>query len=153
MSVKLNDPNYKHGVAAFEAKNFSQAMQSESLAEAGDADAQHRVAIMCQNGLGVVRNDARAFGMMKAAAEQGYAIAQHGLGFMYRWASAWRRMVRKRQYGFARPPTRDWQAPERRWRYGGIKKATGGKKTRKRQSVSMPSGLRSLSPDLYPGDC
>jgi len=38
---------------------------------------------MCQNGLGVVRNDARAFEMMKASAEQGYAIAQHGLGFMY----------------------------------------------------------------------
>jgi len=31
----------------------------------------------------VVRNDQRAFDMMKAAADQGYAIAQHGLGFMY----------------------------------------------------------------------
>jgi TPR repeat protein len=38
---------------------------------------------MCQNGLGQVRNEARAFNMMKAAAEQGLAIAQHGLGFMY----------------------------------------------------------------------
>ena len=38
---------------------------------------------MCQNGLGVVRNEQRAYKMMKAAAEQGYAIAQHGLGFMY----------------------------------------------------------------------
>ena len=38
---------------------------------------------MCQNGLGVVRNEVRAFKMMRAAAEQGYPIAQHGLGFMY----------------------------------------------------------------------
>jgi len=81
---ELSDPNHTSGVAAFEAKNFSLAMQFLSpLADAGDADAQHRVAIMCQNGLGVVRNEQRAFEMMKAAAEQGYAIAQHGLGFMY----------------------------------------------------------------------
>ena len=38
---------------------------------------------MCQNGLGVVRNEVRAFQMMKAAAEQDYPIAQHGIGFMY----------------------------------------------------------------------
>ena len=84
MTVELNSPEYASGVAAFEAKNFSLAMQFLSpLAQAGDADAQHRVAIMCQNGLGVVRSDERAFAMMQAAAEQGYAIAQHGIGFMY----------------------------------------------------------------------
>ena len=84
MTVELNDPDYSSGVAAFEAKNFSLAMQFLSpLAQGGDADAQHRVAIMCQNGLGVVRNDERALQMMQAAAEQGHAIAQHGLGFMY----------------------------------------------------------------------
>ena len=78
------DPDYSSGIAAFEAKNFSLAMQLLSpLADAGNPDAQHRVAIMCQNGLGVIRNEFRAFKMMKAAAEQGYAIAQHGLGFMY----------------------------------------------------------------------
>ncbi|HYQ73422.1 MAG TPA: tetratricopeptide repeat protein, partial [Gammaproteobacteria bacterium] len=80
----LNDPNFSSGVAAFEEKNFAQAMQFlYPLAEAGNPDAQHRVAIMCQNGLGVVRNEARAFQMMKASAEQGYPIAQHGIGFMY----------------------------------------------------------------------
>jgi TPR repeat protein len=31
----------------------------------------------------VVRNEQRAREMMQAAAEQGFAIAQHGLGFMY----------------------------------------------------------------------
>jgi len=72
------------GIAAFESKNFSQAMQAlYPLAEAGHADAQYRVAIMCQNGLGVVRKPEAAARWMRAAAEQGSAMAQHGLGFMY----------------------------------------------------------------------
>jgi TPR repeat protein len=53
------------------------------LAEGGNPDAQHRIAIMCQNGLGVVRNEKMAYEMMRAAADQGFALAQHGLGFMY----------------------------------------------------------------------
>jgi len=84
MTDDVNSPEYASGMAAFESRNFSLAVQFLSpLAEAGSADAQHRVAIMCQNGLGMVRNEARAFDMMKAAAEQGLAIAQHGVGFMY----------------------------------------------------------------------
>ena len=62
MTHEMLDQNYSSGVAAFEAKNFHQAMQFLSpLADAGNPDAQHRVAIMCQNGLGVVRNEVRAF--------------------------------------------------------------------------------------------
>ena len=80
----INNADFSSGMAAFEAKNFSLAMQLLSpLADAGDAEAQHRVAIMCQNGLGVIRNEQRAFRMMQAAAGQGHAVAQHGLGFMY----------------------------------------------------------------------
>ena len=84
MSNDSIDQDYASGVAAFESREFSQAMRClYPIAESGNADAQHRVAIMCQNGLGMVRNEARAFEMMKASAEQGYALAQHGLGFMY----------------------------------------------------------------------
>ena len=36
-----------------------------------------------KNGLGIVANEAKAVEFMEAAAEQGHAIAQHGLGFMY----------------------------------------------------------------------
>lgn len=79
-----SDASYASGMAAFEAKNFSQAMRFLSpLAEQGDAEAQHRCAIMYQNGLGIVANEQRAAAMMRAAAEQGHALAQHGLGFMY----------------------------------------------------------------------
>ena len=72
------------GMAAFEAKEFSQAWNLlKPIAEQGDAQAQHRLAIMLQNGLGMVKNDQQALKWMQAAAEQGYALAQHGLGFMY----------------------------------------------------------------------
>ena len=69
------------GIAAFEAKQFTKAMQLLSpLAEQGVPDAQYRVAIMQQNGLGVVRNELQAVRWMRAAAERGHALAQHGLG-------------------------------------------------------------------------
>ncbi len=72
------------GVAAFEAKQFTQAMKLLSpLAETGSAEAQYRLAIMHQNGLGVVRNELLAYKWMKSAAQQDYGPALHGLGFMY----------------------------------------------------------------------
>ena len=78
------DASFSSGIAAFEAKNFKQSLQFLApLAESGDAESQHRCAIMYQNGLGVVVNEAKAAEFMLAAAEQGHAVAQHGLGFMY----------------------------------------------------------------------
>nr|MBS0021109.1 sel1 repeat family protein [Gammaproteobacteria bacterium] len=78
------DMDFASGVAAFEAKEFRRAMQLLSpLAESGRPEAQFRLAIMFQNGLGVVPNEAMAYKWMRAAAEQGYGLAQHGLGFMY----------------------------------------------------------------------
>ncbi len=72
------------GVAAFEAKNFSQALALlGTIAEKGHADAQYRLAIMYQNGLGLVRNELLAMKWMISSANQGFAWAQHGLGFMY----------------------------------------------------------------------
>ena len=74
----------RSGMAAFEAKQFAQALQMlVPLAEIGQTEAQHRIAIMYQNGLGCTVKQDEAFKWMRAAAEQGYAVAQHGLGFMY----------------------------------------------------------------------
>lgn len=71
-------------IAAFEAKEFRRAMQLMSpLAELGVADAQFRMAVMYQNGLGIVADGHRAYQWMSAAAEQDFALAQHGLGFMF----------------------------------------------------------------------
>lgn len=72
------------GIAAFEAKHFVKAYQLlQSLADSGHPEAQFRLAIMYQNGLGMVANAEKAAGYMRAAAEQGHPLAQHGLGFMY----------------------------------------------------------------------
>jgi len=72
------------GITAFEGKHFSTAARLLSpLAAEGDPEAQFRMAIMYQNGLGMVKNDQSAFDNMKAAAEQDHALAMHGLGFMY----------------------------------------------------------------------
>lgn len=86
----MSDDNYEltmalaSGMAAFEAKQFVQSLQELiPLAELGEADAQHRVAIMYQNGLGCTVKPEMAQTWMRAAAVQGHAVAQHGLGFMY----------------------------------------------------------------------
>lgn len=78
------DMDLSSGIAAFEAKHFATAASLLGpLAEAGDPEAQYRMAIMAQNGLGMVENELLAFKYMKAAAEAGLGLAQHGLGFMY----------------------------------------------------------------------
>ncbi len=82
--TQSNEINLMSGIAAFEAKNFTMAMRLLSpLADEGNADAQYRLAIMYQNGLGVVANELMAFKCMVSAAKQGMGLAQHGLGFMY----------------------------------------------------------------------
>ena len=93
MDISDIDASFSSGIAAFEAENFKQSLQFLApLAESGDAESQHRCAIMYQNGLGVVANEAKAVEFMASAAEQGHAIAQHGLGFMYMEVSALRKM-------------------------------------------------------------
>ena len=72
------------GIAAFEAKEFSRARQLLTPhAQIGNSDAQHRLAVMCQNGLGQVRNAASAYRWMKCAADQDHCLALHALGYMY----------------------------------------------------------------------
>ncbi len=82
--MTAEDQNLSSGIAAFEAKHFNTAYPLlKPLAEAGNTEALYRMAIMCQNGLGMVANEQKAFEYMKQAAEQGHPLAQHGLGFMY----------------------------------------------------------------------
>lgn len=72
------------GIAAFEGKHFAIAQQILSaLAEQGNAEAQFRMAVMQQNGLGMVVNPTKAFQNMLNAAKQEHALAMHSLGFMY----------------------------------------------------------------------
>ena len=78
------DMDLASGIAAFEAKEFRRALQLLTpLAEGGDADAQFRLAIMCQNGLGRVASEAQALHWMRASSDQDHGLALHGLGGMY----------------------------------------------------------------------
>ncbi|MEK7696892.1 MAG: sel1 repeat family protein, partial [Pseudomonadota bacterium] len=78
MSQNDFDMNLTSGVSAFESKHFAKAMTLLSpLAANGNPDAQYRLAVMFQNGLGHVKNAAEAYKWMRAAAEQGHALAQH----------------------------------------------------------------------------
>ena len=78
------ESDMRSGISAFEAKHFSTASRLLSpYADQGDAEAQFRMAIMCQNGLGMVKNDLMAYKYKRGAAEQGHPLALHGLGFMY----------------------------------------------------------------------
>ncbi len=72
------------GIAAFETKQFVRAHQLLApLATAGHPEAQYRLAIMAQNGLGQVVSQEDAIKWMQLSAEQNFDLAQHGLGFMY----------------------------------------------------------------------
>ena len=83
MSIKQY-MDFASGMQAFEAKHFSTAMQLLSpLAEEGNTEAMHRIAIMYQNGLGVAHEPEAALSGMQRAADLVHALAQHGLGFMY----------------------------------------------------------------------
>jgi len=82
--INDEDMSLASGVAAFEAKEFRRAMQLLTpLAESGHGEAQFRLAVMYQTGLGSVVNEPLAYQWMYAAAHQGHALAQHGLGVMY----------------------------------------------------------------------
>lgn len=78
------DMDLSSGIAAFESKQFSRATGLLSpLAAQGHVDACYRMAIMAQNGLGMLPNPLLAYSYMKSAAEAGFGLAQHGLAFMY----------------------------------------------------------------------
>jgi len=99
--------NLSSGIAAFETKSFTQAkMFLAPLAEEGNAEAQYRMAIMAQNGLGMVENPLMAYKYMKAAAESGLGLAIHGLGLR---GAAYPRMRKRVGSGIAKPASTSFE--------------------------------------------
>lgn len=79
-----DDVELASGIAAFEAKEFRRSLQLlQPLAERGDPEAQYRLAVQYQAGLGVVQNALQAYRWMREAAAQDHGLALHGLGIMY----------------------------------------------------------------------
>ena len=72
------------GVAAYKRGDYATALREfRSLAEQGFAEAQNKLGIMYQHGVGVPQDYAGAAGWYRKAAEQGDAIAQGNLCFIY----------------------------------------------------------------------
>ena len=57
--------------------------EQRTLAEQGDAEAQHNLGVRYAYGIGVPHNDAEAVRWYRLAADQGDTSAQYILGFMY----------------------------------------------------------------------
>ena len=72
------------GVNAYKAGDYATAMKEfQPLAELGDADAQIKLGIMYEYGLGVVKDATNAAKWYRQAAEHGNAFSQYKLGLMY----------------------------------------------------------------------
>lgn len=78
------DAHYQPAIEAFQKQDFQAAFQLlEPLAKAGDAVAQHNLAVLYQDGLGMPQNNQKAFYWYEQAAQGGEAEAQFMVGLMY----------------------------------------------------------------------
>jgi TPR repeat protein len=72
------------GLAAYNAGDYATALENwQPLAAQGDAAAQFNLALMYDDGRGVLQDYAEAVRWYRLAAEQGNAFAQGNLGLMY----------------------------------------------------------------------
>ena len=76
--------DFQKGVDAAQSGDYATALREWTpLAEQGDADAQHNLGLLYDNGEGVPQNYKTAVKWYRLAAEQGNAFAQSNLGVMY----------------------------------------------------------------------
>ena len=74
---------FEDGGAAYAVEDYATALRLwRSLAEQGDAEAQHNLGLMYAEGRGVPQDYAKALKWFRLAAAPDYAHAQHSLGFM-----------------------------------------------------------------------
>ncbi len=84
MPVLAVSAELDEGMAAAEQGDYEKAFQIfEPLAEAGNAEAQHNLAILYRGGHGVEKDLGKSQHWFLRAAEQGIAAAQYNLGYMY----------------------------------------------------------------------
>ena len=97
----------REGVAAYNSGRYDIALD-EFLAAAnqGSAEAQVSLAVMFENGQGVLRDYEKALTWYRKAADQGHFGAQNNLGLMYAAGRGYRRIRGKRWSGTPRPRIR-----------------------------------------------
>jgi TPR repeat protein len=76
--------DYDSANAALKAGDYEMAFNEfQSLAEAGNAEAQNKLGMMYQRGIGIPQDPAEALKWYRRAADDGYTFAQYNLGAMY----------------------------------------------------------------------
>ncbi len=76
--------DFEAGVEAYKRGNYAAALREfKPLAKQGHAEAEFRLGVMYENGIGVPRDYVQAVKWYRRAAGQGHARAMDRLGFMY----------------------------------------------------------------------
>ncbi|QQF85977.1 sel1 repeat family protein [Histophilus somni] len=82
--AETDTERFNRALQFIKQQNYSDAFPLfKQLAEQGDANAQHNLGVMYENGNGITQNDQQAVYWYTKAAEQGEAHAQNNLGLMY----------------------------------------------------------------------
>ncbi|WP_455202525.1 tetratricopeptide repeat protein [Kaarinaea lacus] len=82
--IYAGEESVEAGIAAVEKQDYMNAYQIfKSLAEQGNAEAQHNLAILYRQGKGVMQDSKLAAEWFRKAADQGLPSAQYYLGHMY----------------------------------------------------------------------
>ena len=107
-----NETALEMGLTAVENKNYVKAFDLfVPLAEAGNAEAQHNLAMLYRTGRGTQKNIPASYDWFRRAAEQGVSDAQYYLGYMYdggegvkqdpQYAYVWYRKAAEQGHGLA----------------------------------------------------
>ena len=82
--ISTHEAEYAQAAAAYQKQDFATVIRLlQPLAEQGDATAQHNLAVLYQDGLGVPASAEKALYWYEKAAAQGQAEAQFMAGLMY----------------------------------------------------------------------
>lgn len=83
-SSSYNKAELDRAVSLVESKKFAEAFTLfKKMAEAGDPEAQHNLAMLYRAGKGVEKNLEKSAHWFREAADQGVSDAQYYLGYMY----------------------------------------------------------------------
>lgn len=107
-----NEAGVEAGLKAIKDKDFDKAFELFTiLAKAGNAEAQHNLAMLYRTGKGTPKNLPASFEWFRRAADQGISDAQYYLGHMYdggegveqdpKYAYVWYRKAAEQGHGFA----------------------------------------------------
>lgn len=107
-----NESALEMGLTAVKNKNYVKAFSLfVPLAEAGNAEAQHNLAMLYRTGKGTQKDISASYDWFRRAAEQGVSDAQYYLGYMYdggegvaqdpQYAYVWYRKAAEQGHGLA----------------------------------------------------